>query len=259
MVNRPVRLGVGPWGTLSDEDGSVICNAITQWLQSRRTHYQILLPPLRLPQPGGLGPRIYIPQKQGGPVITPGTGFPFRCLLQLTGLCRKYSNPPPHGVSTVKVKAKVILRLTVSQPVRPGVGHPSGTRDQFFFLLEIFFRQLRVCYFVAPSLTRGQVCNLLLLLVLASAVPLRSESHGTQDHILLSQFLRSPNLEDQVPVFISPRNRVALSVASYNSQSYGGGILSCLHVGILRPSQSQSHVTNDGQSVSQSVSQYVLV
>jgi hypothetical protein len=48
----------------------------------------------------------------------------------------------------------------------------SGTRDQFFFLLEISFRQLRVCYFVAPSLTRGRVCNLLLLLVLASAVPL---------------------------------------------------------------------------------------
>jgi hypothetical protein len=31
-----------------------------------------------------------------------------------------------------------------------------------------------VCYFVASSLTRGQVCNLLLLLVLASAVPLGS-------------------------------------------------------------------------------------
>jgi hypothetical protein len=52
--------------------------------------------------------------------------------------------------------------------------NPSGTRNQFFFLLEIFFRQLRVYYFVAPSLTRGWVCNLLLLLVLASAVPLGS-------------------------------------------------------------------------------------
>jgi hypothetical protein len=37
---------------------------------------------------------------------------------------------------------------------------PSGTRDQFFVLLGISFRQLRVCYFVAPSLTRGRVCNL---------------------------------------------------------------------------------------------------
>jgi hypothetical protein len=81
---------------------------------------------------------------------------------------------------------------TVSRPVRLGVRHSSGTRVQFLFLLEIFFRQLRVCYFVAPSLTRERVCNLLLLLVLASAVPLVSDSHRTQDHILLSQFLRLP-------------------------------------------------------------------
>jgi hypothetical protein len=39
----------------------------------------------RLPQLGGPGPRIYIPQEQGGPVLTPGTGFPFRRLLRLAG------------------------------------------------------------------------------------------------------------------------------------------------------------------------------
>jgi hypothetical protein len=38
---------------------------------------------------------------------------------------------------------------------------------------------------------------------------LGSESRGTHDHILLSQIRDSPNVEDQVPVFISPRNRVA--------------------------------------------------
>jgi hypothetical protein len=69
------------------------------------------------------------------------------------------------------VKVKVTLQPTVSRSVCLGVRRPSGTRDQFFCLLEIFFRQLRVCYFVAPSLTRGLVCNLLLVLVLASAVP----------------------------------------------------------------------------------------
>jgi hypothetical protein len=52
-------------------------------------------------------------------------------------------------------------------------------RDQFFFLLDIFFRQVRDCYFVLPSLTRGRVCNLLLLLGLASVVLLGSESRGT--------------------------------------------------------------------------------
>jgi hypothetical protein len=71
----------------------------------------------------------------------------------------------------IKVKVKVIWRPTVSWQGRLGVRHPFGTGDQFFFLLEIFFRQLRVCYFVAASLTRGRVCNLLLMLVLASAVP----------------------------------------------------------------------------------------
>jgi hypothetical protein len=68
-------------------------------------------------------------------------------------------------------KVKVTLRQTVSRPVRLGVRRPSGIRDQFFFLLEILFRQLRVRYFVAPSLTRGRVCNLPLLLVLVRATP----------------------------------------------------------------------------------------
>jgi hypothetical protein len=137
-------------------------------------------------------------------------------------------------------EVEVKIRPPVSRPVSHSVRPPSGTRDQFFFLLEIFFRQVRVCYFVAASPTRGRVCNLLLLLVLTSTVLLGSESRGTQDHILLSQFLRLPHLEGQVPVFISPRNRVAqlypralgsLSVVSYDSQGYGGGILSRLHTG----------------------------
>jgi hypothetical protein len=36
-----------------------------------------------------------------------------------------------------------------------------GPVINFFSLLEIFFRQFRVCYFVVPSLTIGLVCNLL--------------------------------------------------------------------------------------------------
>jgi hypothetical protein len=86
-----------------------------------------------------------------------------------------------------EVEVEIKLWPTVSQPVRLGVRHPSETHDQFFFLLEIFFRQLWVCYFVAPTLMRGRACNLLLLLVLASA-----GLCGTQDNILLSQFLRLP-------------------------------------------------------------------
>jgi hypothetical protein len=125
-------------------------------------------------------------------------------------------------------EVEVNLRPTVSRPVCPGVRHPSETRDQFFSLLEISYRQLRLCYFVVPSLMRGRVCNLLeqLILGLARAVTPGSECHRTHGHILLSH-LRLPNLEDQVPVFISPRNRVAqlypralgsLFVVSYDSQ-----------------------------------------
>jgi hypothetical protein len=49
----------------------------------------------KLPQPGGPSPRIYVPQEQGGPVMTPGTGFPFRRLLRLAGLRWRHSTPPP--------------------------------------------------------------------------------------------------------------------------------------------------------------------
>jgi hypothetical protein len=84
------------------------------------------------------------------------------------------------------------------------------------------------------------VCCLQLLLVLASAVIIRSESHGTHDHILLSQIRDSANQEGQVHILISPRNRVArlytqalgsLSVASYIWQGYGGGIRPRIHTG----------------------------
>jgi hypothetical protein len=43
---------------------------------------------------------------------------------------------------------------------RQSVRCPSRTHEQFFFLLEISFIQFLVCYFVAPSLTRGWACNL---------------------------------------------------------------------------------------------------
>jgi hypothetical protein len=77
-------------------------------------------------------------------------------------------------------------------------------------------------------------------LVLASTVILRSEFRWTHNHILLFQIRNSPNLEGQIPVFISPRNRVvqlypqalgSLFVASYDSQGYGGGIRPLLHTG----------------------------
>jgi hypothetical protein len=76
--------------------------------------------------------------------------------------------------------------------------------------------------------------------------------------------LRLPNLEGLVPVFISPRSRVArlypqvqasFFIASFESQGYGGGIRPRLHAGghptlKSKSNQSQSYDTTDGQSAS---------
>jgi hypothetical protein len=91
---------------------------------------------------------------------------------------------------TNEVEVEVNLRPTVSRPVCLGVRRPSGTCDQFFFRHEISFRQLLLCYFVAPSLTRGRVCNLLLVLLgLAREVTLDPKSRRTHglSHLRLPQ------------------------------------------------------------------------
>jgi hypothetical protein len=92
-----------------------------------------------------------------------------------------------------------------------------------------FIFQLNTCYYnpyVTSFLTRGWVCRLQLLPVLTSAIILRPESHGTHNHILLSQIRDCFNLEGPIPVFLSPKNRVArlypqtlgyCFVASYDS------------------------------------------
>jgi hypothetical protein len=88
----------------------------------------------------------------------------------------------------VKVKVKIILG-SVGQSVLVSGAH-LGPTTNFSFSLKFSLDSCGFCYFIAPWQTRGRVCNLLLLPVLASAVPLGSESSGTQYHILLSQFLR---------------------------------------------------------------------
>jgi hypothetical protein len=60
-----------------------------------------------------------------------------------------------------EVEVEVELRQSVGQSVLVSGAH-LGPVAPFSFSLKFSFRQLRVfCYFVAPSLTRGRVCNLL--------------------------------------------------------------------------------------------------
>jgi hypothetical protein len=125
--------------------------------------------------------------------------------------------------SSTALEVEVTLRPTVSRPVCPGVRRPSGTRDQFYFLLEIFFRQLRFCNFVATSLTRGRVCNLLYNCILAlpeKSLLGRSPAELTV-HILLSHLrLHQPG---------GPGSK---SKSHYDRQSVGQSVLvSGAHLG----------------------------
>jgi hypothetical protein len=126
-VSRPVYFGVKPPSWTQDQSfvtvttvaGLLMCGAlfddrtgllfITAAGLRQRSRSQIRVPhdswpyftasDSRLLQPGGPGSRIYIHQEQGGPVISPGTGFPYRRLLRLAGPRCRYSNPSPHGDS----------------------------------------------------------------------------------------------------------------------------------------------------------------
>jgi hypothetical protein len=106
--------------------------------------------------------------------------------------------------SISRTDVEVKLLPTVSRPVYLCVRRLSGTRDQFYFPHEIFFRHMGICYFVAPFLTRGLVCNLLYNCFWAlPEQSLLSWSPAELTTIFFCLIWDSPNLEGQVPVFVS--------------------------------------------------------
>jgi hypothetical protein len=88
----------------------------------------------KLPQPGGPGPCIYIPHEQGGPVILPGTGFPFLSLLRLAGLRWRYSAPPPHG--NIYLLPSLDLRYIASGRMQQKTPFPSLSHLNYCLLIH---------------------------------------------------------------------------------------------------------------------------
>jgi hypothetical protein len=128
-----------------------------------------------------------------------------------------------------------MLRLTVSRPVCLGVKHPCVPRPDFYY-----------CQTVEGFLMCGALSDEMSGLSFTTAADPRQRSHSRVRVLwnslpyFMSQIRNSPNLDDHVSVFISPRNKAAqlylqalssVFVASCDSQSYGGGIRTRLHAG----------------------------
>jgi hypothetical protein len=79
----------------------------------QRSHSQVQVPRLR---PHFAVSDSRLPKEQGGPVMTPGTGFSFRRLLRLAGLRWRYSTPPPHVM--VVMKTSNFIDITPCSPVK---------------------------------------------------------------------------------------------------------------------------------------------
>jgi hypothetical protein len=83
------------------------------------------------------------------------TGFPFCYLLQLTGLWRKYTSPPPHGVTKcLGVEFVTDCQLASLSGCRATL---CGPWPDFKFILAWY---LLASSCIAPPLMKGWVCIL---------------------------------------------------------------------------------------------------
>jgi hypothetical protein len=102
--------------------------------------------------------------------------------ILLSYLRRTFSSPPTTRRVTVEVfdptSTRVLLESSQSHIATDG---------------QLVSLTVTVFFWGSPSLTRRRVCLLYMLLALASAVFLGSESLGTRDRILLSQPSPSPS------------------------------------------------------------------
>jgi hypothetical protein len=133
-------------------------------------------------------------------------------------------------------EVEVNLWPSVSRPVCPYVGLPSGANDQFFFLSDN-------CGFLVVGHPLWREDGSEFICSIASGPCQNSHSRVEVPQNSWPYFtvhLRLPNLEGQVPVFISPKTRWPSYTprhwvpfaASYDSQGYGGSILTRPRKGI---------------------------
>jgi hypothetical protein len=140
-----------------------------------------------------------------------------------TGGCNSHTASMDLSVThanTFITKVIVILRPTVSRPVYPGIRPPSGNHDEFFFLsTKSIFRYLNFFFNIGRPLL-GEDGSVIYSYKRSWVLPALSlsgtKSRRTWDDILLSHLRLG-----------------SLSVASYDSQDYGGIILIGLHTGYL--------------------------
>jgi hypothetical protein len=160
-----------------------------------------------------------------------------------------------------KLKSKLYYdRQSVGQSVLVSDTH-LGPSTNFSHSLFDFFLQFRVCWCGTPSLTRSGVSIFQFLQGIANAAFLRSESHGTREHSLLSLFLRLTqpggpgsciyfHQKQGSPIISSDICVLYLIFTSIAFISLGTNRVEISFSG--RQNQSQSHITTDNQSASPS-------
>jgi hypothetical protein len=142
------------------EDSCVICSAITHWLESRRTRNRILLPHLRLPQPGGPGPCIYLPKEQGGPVIHPALNSLSVTSYDLQGYGGGILTRLHTGILSPQSESQSFITTDGQSASLPWCQLPIWDPQPIFLRTSwMIFSQLRVCWCGASSLMRGLVCS----------------------------------------------------------------------------------------------------
>jgi hypothetical protein len=256
-VSRPVCLGVKPLSGVQDQMFIIVrqlrifwcgtpsltigrfwrlqlllelASAVILGSEYRATHSHIILYEIRDT------PILesQVPQEQDGSIIPPSTGFPFRCLLRLAELRRRYSNPPPLGDWTLTLPFRSPSQSHFTTGGLPPISSswrqaPSDTRPVLYFHWTLADERMGLSYTCFWS---------------SSAQSISGPNPAGLMTIFYSQTRDSSNLEGQIPVFISLGNRVAqlclqtlssLFVASHDSQGYGGGIRTGLHTEYIFP------------------------